>query len=199
MRWLKVSTVILALLSVTALLVMRMNYREKHSIESDEFSVYGIKNGIAIECGEEMNGISISLPAGIAMGDVISVSSDTNIAYLKMDSENIENDRVVNASIIAVSEGIADVYVRSAEGDKESLRYTVNVYSDSDAISELSVTGTFGTTENKDNDVLCVYITKYGTKYHLSKKCAGDTAQELTLADAVSNGYLPCKNCAVNK
>ena len=41
-----------------------------------------------------------------------------------------------------------------------------------------------------------VYITKSGSKYHLSKSCAGGNATETTKEKAVKQGKTPCKTCA---
>ena len=45
-------------------------------------------------------------------------------------------------------------------------------------------------------DAGVVYITPTGAKYHLRASCAGKSAMEKDFAEAVANGYTPCKKCA---
>ena len=41
-----------------------------------------------------------------------------------------------------------------------------------------------------------VYITRTGTKFHLSEECANGKCTEYTLSEALEQGYEPCAKCA---
>lgn len=48
----------------------------------------------------------------------------------------------------------------------------------------------------RPQDNAAVYLPKSGTRYHASAQCSGmKDAAEATLADAIDQGYLPCKRC----
>lgn len=53
--------------------------------------------------------------------------------------------------------------------------------------------------ENKENATLktnVVYISKSGKKYHKLSNCNNATYFEVTLSEAISEGYTPCLRCA---
>ncbi len=53
-----------------------------------------------------------------------------------------------------------------------------------------------GGTEPLADDADIVYITPTGTKYHFRASCAGKSAIEKNLTEALADGYAPCKRCA---
>lgn len=50
------------------------------------------------------------------------------------------------------------------------------------------------TPEQVADDIIVVYITPHGKKYHISKKCAGEGAVMIPLHEA-SSSYEPCRTC----
>ncbi len=195
MKKLKIATAVLSAVLLCVVLLLRLRNSDERTIDADAFSVYGLTNGIAVELGDTIDGITVSLPEGVSAEDVISVSSDEKIAYIRLIRDDI-SDRVIQAEVIALSDGIAELYVRSTNGEIKSAKYTVNVFSNGETVNTAE--------ETKepiaiDPNTVTVYVTKTGSKYHLSKSCAGDNASGISLIDAVGEGYTPCRNCSINK
>ena len=185
----KIITAVAAVLIVIAILILRFQYKPADPIRAD-FAIEGIKNGIAIEMGQEMEGIVIAVPDEYTIGDVVSVSSDQNVGYILLDRSIVSDDNVYAAKIVGVSPGVAEVFVQSADGAKQSEKYKINVIASENA-------GTTTATESAETEPDgAVYITPSGTKYHLKKSCAGKNAIAKDIDYVVENGYQPCKSCA---
>lgn len=197
MKKLKIITVVGFAAAIVLLFILRAPYVGKKTITAEEFAVSGIQNGIAIECGDVLEDVYITVPDGVSFEEVISVSTAPDVAYILIDYDDAENDRVLCAEVVGLSPGIAKIYVRSADGSKVSEKYTVNIISSGSTVSNTeSPAASPESVQLPDN---AVYVTPSGTKYHLRSKCAGDTAKAVSLEEAVENGYLPCKICAMNK
>ena len=194
MKKLKIASVIIFAVCIAVVFILRGVYMKDDGIIAEALTLYGIENGVGIACGESADGVFVSVPTEMSVKDIVSVSSDPNIAYLKLNKDEPYNVRVIKAEVVSVSPGIAELYVTSPDGKYVSERFTVNCYS-----SEESVTT--AVTESQTAPVTSalldcpVYVTPSGTKYHLDRSCAGSTAYAVELESAVSE-YLPCKKCA---
>lgn len=194
MKAFRVCCIVLTVALTVGLLVIRQRYAGGEEMTADSFAVSGLADGVAVCAGDTVDGIWVNVPSGVAPEDIISVSSDPEVAYLVLDRENTE-DRMIRASVSAISAGLVSVYVRSADGELESEKYTVNVIA---AEGEEPVSD--GQTETTVADGLtAVYVTPSGKKYHLRASCAGASARAVDIETAVADGYLPCKNCAMHK
>jgi glucan-binding YG repeat protein len=49
---------------------------------------------------------------------------------------------------------------------------------------------------NGNNNEKTVYITRTGTKYHLSNKCGNYSYRAISLSEARAKGYTPCRRCS---
>ncbi|MBE6708950.1 MAG: hypothetical protein E7578_06895 [Ruminococcaceae bacterium] len=188
MKKFNIIILIIAAALTVSVLVVRFYTNGGEKITASELKITGIKNGIALECGTTIDGIYVSVPDGYTADEIISVSSDTDVAYLKVHKDSVFGERSVKAELIGVSSGIAEVYLRI--GDVFTEKYTVNVVGDGTSSTETEDLPT-------EIDGVAVYITQTGTKYHLKRSCAGDGGTAMGLEDAVAAGYLPCKNCAM--
>jgi len=190
--------IVLSITAFVVVLVLRMQYKEHDGMSSDSLAVYGLVNGIAVESGDVIDGIYISLPDGLDPDEMISVSSDPDVAYIVIGEAG--KDRMINSRIEALSAGIAELYIRSADGNLSTQKYTVNVIANSETVDiTTSDVADFDDTENFQDDFVYVYVTPTGEKYHLSSNCAGDTGMCITLEEAVAKEYEPCKRCAMVK
>ena len=193
MKKLTVFTIILAVAATIAIILMRMFvYRDIASISPMEMKLTGLKNGLAVECGGSVSDVHLSLPLSVKVDEIISVSSDPDIAYLKIDRD--PEDRICNVEVVAVSGGIAEVYVRSTDGKFGTEKFSLNIIGEG-AVHTSGTDDEIGKNQNAD----MVYVTPNGTKYHLSQSCAGDNADPMKLSRAIESGYAPCKNCAMSK
>lgn len=179
---------------VVLFLVLRVSYNDKKPITSTEFYVYGLTDGVGIECGKNLDSVYISFPNFVDVSNIYSVSTDPDVAYLKIDKENILGNRVLMCEVVTLKPGIAELYVRTSSGDLVSESYTVNVYESGE--TSVSTTTTDVADELKKGNV---FVTPTGTKYHLKRSCAGNTAYQIKLEEAVNKGCLPCKSCAIAK
>ncbi len=191
MSKLRIITIAVISVIVTAVLILRGSYGNEE-IERANFAIQGLKNGIALEAGAEIGDIYVTVPTDMKPSNVISVSSDQNVAYLRLEKNDADVNGLVLAKVIGVSEGIAEIYVRSADGKILSEKYKINVIAAENVITE-SVS--YETEETVIENA--VYVTPTGTKYHLRKSCAGKSARATDLESAVENGYEPCKSCAM--
>ena len=188
MRKFSIISLIVAMFLTALLLIFRFCCGSDGGIKASELRITGLKNGIGVECGDTVGGIFVSVPDGYTADDIISVSTDTDIAYLMVKKSEMSDDRTVMAELVGVSEGIAEVYLRI--GDTATEKYTVNIIGN----------GTFSAVTETDiaaSDGSVVYITPTGSKYHLKNSCAGKNAVMTELESAVNDGYLPCKICAM--
>ena len=194
MKILKVILLVTAVISTVVVLCLRVPLHGSEDIDTNSITVQGITNGVAVIEGSIVDDICISFPNDYGVEDLVSVSSDCNIAYIVIEKEKASDDRVITAYIKAENEGIAEMYIRTADGKYESDKYKVNVIPNPE--NDVSEKPLSDTDTNFD---VTVYISQSGTKYHLSKRCAGDNAVPVSLEKSVEDGYQPCKNCAMNK
>ena len=195
MRKLKIASVVIFAFCIVLLFVLRAIYLYDDGITVEELTLYGIENGVGVMCGEVADGVLVSVPTDMSVEDIVSVSSDPHIAYLKLYKDDPYNIRVIKAEIVGVAPGLAELYVTSPDGKFVSEKYTVNCYKAEE--SEITVT-TEAETDMTVTDMIDdpVYVTPSGTKYHLDKSCAGETGYAIALEEAVAKEYLPCKKCA---
>lgn len=159
-------------------------------VDTNGITVQGFTNGITATAGSTIQGIYISYPNDYTADDLVSVSSDTSVAYIVICKDDVTDDRVVKAYVTSEKSGLAEMYIRTSDGKYESERFMINVINDPEKTD---------ITEADTDMEFAVYITPSGTKYHLSKKCAGDKAVPVAFEKAIGDGYSPCKNCAMNK
>ncbi len=194
MKKLKIVTLAVIGATIAVLFALRMQYAHKDELETLDLALYGITDGIGINRGDIVDGIYVTFPGSVDVTDIISVSSAPEVAYLQLDRNSVAEDRLIHAKLIAVSDGVTEVFVRSSDGSLNSEKYSVCVWSEeSGKVSEEAT----ASSESRRNGF--VYVTMNGSKYHLSQKCAGENAKEISLTEAVNKGYSPCKNCAINK
>lgn len=182
----------LTVVLTVGLLLIRQRYADDEIMTAADFTVSGLTDGIAVTVGDTIDGIFVNIPSGVEPEDIISVSSDPEIACLILDRE-AAGDRVIKASVAAKSEGLVNIYIRSADGQLESEKYTVNV------VAAEEKTSVENTAADSVDGRTTVYVTPNGKKYHLRSSCAGANASAVSIEAAVADGYLPCKSCAVNK
>ena len=179
---------------VVLFLILRISYNDKDPITSTEFYIYGRTDGIGIECGKNFDPVYVSFPNYIAVSDIYSVSTDPDVAYLSIDKDNVLGNRILACEVVTLKPGIAELYIRTSNGDLVSERYIVNVYESGESSVSPVITDVEDELE-KGN----VFVTPTGNKYHLKRTCAGNTAYQITLEEAVNKGCLPCKSCAIAK
>lgn len=194
MKKIGIITAVLAFAMTAGVFVLRCLYSGDDGIKSAEMKITGLKSGIAVEYGDVIGEIYVSVPDSIEAEEIISVSSDPKIAYIKLYTDDLIGERIVKAEVIAVSPGIAELYLRTADEAFLTEKYEINVIAD-ETVSSVA-TGESETSFN-NTDKTAVYITPSGTKYHLSSSCAGENCTAVELYEAVSEGYEPCKNCAM--
>ena len=199
MNKITVVTIIIALVMTAAILVLRYRYEDSSAVNGNDIAVSGLTNGIAVEYGNIISGIRISVPVDHEADDLISVSSDPEIGYLKIQKGSDDSRRIIEAEFVTLKTGIVEVYVKASDGKTESKRYTVNVVSDDTDVTPDITEETNSSAETLGEDTVTVYVTPNGKKYHLKASCAGKNAISINLEDAVSDGYDPCKVCATVK
>lgn len=195
MKILKIASVAVFGVLIIVLFIFRGIYAGDKDIVTEEMYIYGIENGMGIKCGESADSVFVSVPSSMDIKDIVSFSSDTDIAYIKINKDEPYNVRILEAQIIGVSPGIAEIYVGSSDGSFVSEKFSVYCYGETE--TKPSYTAESVTKATDDGDISDpVYVTPHGTKYHLDPDCAGDTASIVSLEAAVDKGYLPCKKCA---
>ncbi len=65
-----------------------------------------------------------------------------------------------------------------------------------DVDEELRVENIINVGVNETQKKNVVYVSKTGKKYHRLSNCNGATYFEITLSEAISEGYTPCLRCA---
>ena len=177
-------------------LILRYWYIGKEPITVKEFTVSGITGGMGITCGENYGSVIIALPGSVKSEDVLSVSTRPDVAYLELDRDHIEGNRIMSAQIIALSPGITELYVKTTDGTMMSRKYTVNIVAGEGNIPNQETAEIITEAVLAEGEVL---VTPSGERYHLSYTCAGGTSFAMPLEEAVEKSYTPCKNCAMAK
>ena len=190
----RIGIVILSGILLALFLFFRFRYIGNDPITSKDFTISGITNSVGIICGENYESVIITVPDFIDPDDIISVSSRPDVAYLEFDTGELTDGRILKAKIITLSPGIAELSVRTVDGDLMSEKYTVNIVGNSEAVLSEKIPVSTSCIEPEDGEVL---ITPSGKRYHLRKTCAGDTSYAVSLSEAVDLGYTPCKLCAL--
>lgn len=189
----KYITIIITGICVVTLLVLKAMQSGNTEIELRTLALSGIKNNIAIEAGSEIEYVYITFPPELDTNKIVTVTSDEDVAYILVDRNGNGAENAMSAKVIGVSEGIAEVYARTVDGELMSEKYMINVIA-SDSSAVIGTTDASGEVADENS----VYITPNGTKYHLRKSCAGENAIPTTLESAVGDGYEPCKICSMS-
>jgi len=167
---------------------MRSRIGGRHIPTGDVISLYGVTNMTAGNAGETMEGLLITLPSEVSIENIVSVSSNPEVAYIEI-SRDSEDNRTYGAKIVMKSPGIVRLKVSSTDGKYVSKELTINVVGETTEITTVI-------TEQPEG---YVYVTPTGKKYHLRSSCAGKTSFPIEFEVAVEEGYTPCKSCAVHK
>lgn len=158
----------------------------------------------------------------ININNIQFISEDNSILEFKKDEEK-STDLSFYGKIIPKKDGITNIYVLTDENIKSNI---VKVTIKTDEIQKSSNTDNTGITSNKTSNTntnssnttskssssivtqsvsaestdkknsMTVYITPTGERYHLDPDCGGKNSYSITLSEAISRGYTPCKKCA---
>lgn len=139
-----------------------------------------------------------ALPVLFTVFLLFSLLSCTESGYTQDGGYLVYSETTAAAKLTPVTKETenADASVFSAREDGFDAETSIAASEQAEGDLPETVPATSGSTALPLEDAGVVYITPTGAKYHLRASCAGKSAMEKDFAEAVANGYTPCKRCA---
>ncbi len=174
--------------------------------EKTEYAVSVFFSDVALSAGESETEqfARIRSDAKISPEEITAVSSDPTVASVSMRTDG----SYLWYDITGHAAGVAYVFFMcGGEIVSEQVTVTVSGGTGTETKNPTETTDPTTTAEPTDTeeaptteaapitDATAVFITPTGTKYHLSRDCAGKNATE-TNYGAVKHTHEPCKKCA---
>lgn len=152
-----------------------------HAVESFVLSEYDSTDmSIAVDDHDTL--VIYVTPSDIETEDIELIVENSDVARcLVQDVYNVAGKRLIKISYRGMAIGETTLYVKDKNSEKTS------------DVIHLSVTEKELPPEDNSRTV---YLNYSGEKYHFSKSCAGKSAYESTLNQAIKRGKEPCSNCA---
>lgn len=119
-------------------------------------------------------------PSSIKMEDIEIINSNDSVALcILQDVRSVPTGRIAIVSYRGIAEGTAELYVKikNSETQSEVISISVNPH------------------KPEADSSRTVYLNYSGSKYHYSRACAGETAYESTLNQALRKFKEPCSKC----
>lgn len=122
------------------------------------------------------------LPTTMGADDIELVVSDPSVAQcVVQDVRSVAEKKLIIVGYQGLSVGETTLYIKDKSSDSMSEIIHLSVHEKA--------------TDPEDNS-RTVYLNYDGDKYHYDENCAGKTAYESTLNQAIKFGKEPCSKCA---